>query len=175
MRDAERRGGVHASVRVDRSRIPVLFSLLALVLLAPGATAPLEGCAAGDGGASRACTEIGCNDGVGFVVARGAIEPRERVVASACVGGRCTTHRFDPDAFAQPGGVRIDAWLPPETLDAARSHTASLTLREGATTILELERTVALRRSQPNGPGCPPTCHGASVRVTAADVRGAAG
>jgi hypothetical protein len=150
----------------------MLVPLLALVLVAPGATSPFAGCAGDDGAGGRACTEIGCNDGVTFALSPGAIQPAGRVVAKACVGGRCTTHRFDPDAFAQPGGVRIDAWLPPETLDAGRSHTASLTIRAGQDTIVELERTVELERSQPNGPGCPPICHNATVRVTADDVRG---
>lgn len=147
-----------------------------LVLVAPGATSTVAGCggeASGEGTA-HACTEIGCNDGVDFIVARRAIRPVERVLAKACVYGRCTTHRFDPHAFAQPGGVRIGAWLPPGTLDPARSHTATLTIREGRRTILELERTVELETSQPNGPDCPPTCHNATIRVSADEARASA-
>ena len=171
MRDTGARGAVHRSLRTRRSRVPAVVSLLALVLLAPGATSTVAGCA-GDGGAGgRACTEIGCNDGVTFVVARGAIDHLERGVAKACLDGRCRRHRLDADVFGRPGGIALDAWFPAETLDPAASHTASLTIRDGPRTIFALERRVELEGSRPNGPGCPPTCHNATIRVTAADVR----
>ena len=158
-------------MRARLSRIPLLVPLLALLLLAPGATSPFTGCSGDDRAGGRACTEIGCSDGVTFVVARRAIEPVRGVVAKACLDGRCRTHRIDPDQFSEPGGVPIDAWFPPDTLDARATHRASITIQEGRRTIFELERRIELETSQPNGAGCPPTCHNATVRITAADVR----
>ena len=158
-------------MRARLSRGPILVPLLALVLVAPGATTPLVGCAGEDAGGGRACTEIGCSDGVTFVVARGALDSTRKLVARACLDGTCKTHRLSPEMLDQAGGVALDAWFAPDTLDPSREHEASLTIREGRRAIFGLERAVTLETSQPNGPGCPPTCHSATVRIDAADVR----
>ena len=149
----------------------MLVPVLALALVAPGASSPFVGCTSEDGVGGQACTEIGCSDGVMFVLARGALQATGGVVARACLDGKCKTHRLNRDTLTQGGGVLVDVWFAPDTLDPGREYMASLTVRDGRRTIFELERPVTLETSQPNGADCPPTCHNAQVRVTAADVR----
>ena len=150
-----------------RSRLPVV-PLAVLVLAAPGATSPFSGCSSSPG---RACTLIGCNDGVGFFVARDAIEPVGAVSVRLCLDGRCRTERPPAEVFSQPGGTAFMAAFRPGALDPRREHRASITIRDGETVVYRLARRVALTRNQPNGPGCGPVCHQTDLRITAPDVR----
>ena len=151
-----------------RSRLP-LVPLIALVLLAPGATSPFPGCTPQENG-RNACTLIGCNDGVGFFVERNAVRPRGAVAVRLCLDGRCHTEHPQAEVFSQPGGTAFMAAFRPGSLDEARDHEASITITNGDVVVYRRTEKVALQRTRPNGPGCGPVCHNADLRVTRADV-----
>ncbi len=153
------------------SRVPLVVALLAILLVAPGASSPLAGCTSDDGSGGRACTEIGCNDGATFVLDPDGFRSLGDLRARACLDGRCRSFRLDDPALALRDGIRLDVLFPAQTLDPAAAHTASIVITDGTRITYETRHRLRLERSQPNGDGCPPTCHNATVRVTAEDVR----
>ena len=127
---------------------------VALLLIAMAAPAGL-GCGQGD------CTEIGCSTGVSFelrnVPGGTAGAPRVR----ACADGRCRTFRhpggFDAVEVALPG-IREQ---PPVRASVVVWDRAGRPIGQAVT-------RVSLRKWQPNGRACPPTCYTAGLNF---DVR----
>ena len=126
----------------------------AIIALAVLATA---GCGGDESGAEpaptpRACTEIGCSDGVYVELSR---VPRDARV-TLCVNGRCRRARA-----AGPGRWQVDAPLGPAPGDAV---SVAVTVRRGGRTIARAAERLAVRTVQPNGPGCPPVCRMVTAR-----------
>lgn len=134
--------------------------LVALVLV----MAPAVGCQ------ERACTEIGCQDGLTFVLPASSEWIGSQV--EICVGDLCGTveslssgdqQASDPLA----GAVRLDGnrlvWVgSPERLDYEAPVELTVTGPFGGTgTRFDPDWT----ESRPNGPDCPPVCRAAEVDV----------
>ena len=165
-----------------------------LAPLALAAAALLAGCAGAHAGGTsddrgpaasattappRACTEIGCQSSLTMKGTRLAaiLAGRRPLTVTACLDRDCVTHRV-PAGRCAGLGARIGDGLecadrtlvvlpPPSRQDmGSGSHSARLTLASGAAVLLD-ERVDGIRftRFAPNGPGCPPTCWIAVVRL----------
>jgi hypothetical protein len=148
-----------------RSIVPRLGFVAVALLVLPGAAFSGSACSGDPGGGGRACTEIGCEDGVTFTFGAGALAGAAApVVLTACIDDQCTkevVRRRDLRSWSQ-----AMARAPAESLDPTVRHTASLTVVDGrGMTVFWTTRTVKLRTTRPNGPGCPPSCHQAQVAV----------
>jgi hypothetical protein len=163
-------GDATTSVAVPRRRLPARVLVLRLgsvalaLLLVPGAAFSGSGCSREAGG-GRACTEIGCEDGVTFMFGAGDLASLPApVTLTACIDDACTkevVRKSDLGSWSQ-----TMARVPAGTLDPGVRHAARLTIVDGrGATVFRAKRTVALRATQPNGPGCPPTCRQAQLRV----------
>jgi hypothetical protein len=131
----------------------------------------------------RACTEIGCESQLTFTGAKlGALlGSARRLTVRACLDVRCETVTIEPRecqelAFlqggerflCQQGNLTFKPLAPGDTTDLSRgAHTVSLrvTGEDGATLLHETVEGTVFTREQPNGPGCPPVCFLAIVRL----------
>ena len=100
----------------------------------------------------RACTEIGCSDGV-YVELHDV--PRDAEV-TLCVDDRCR-----PARAGAPGLGQVDAPLGSAAGDAVR---VAITVRRDGRTIARGAERLEVRTEQPNGPGCPPVCRMVTAR-----------
>jgi hypothetical protein len=101
--------------------------------------------------------ERGCPDLTGCVSQLSVRLPAGTTSGSACVGGVCTTAVVD-GALQVPLGRRAEG-------DTA---TVTVTLPGSAT---PYEGEVALTRTRPNGPACPPVCVTGAAEVDVAGQR----
>lgn len=122
-----------------------------------GAREPDRGAPSGERPPPRACTLIGCTSSV--VVRLVSLPPGVRS-ARVCVEGRCGS----ATPIRGPGVVRGP--LPRSERRAGNlvSVTVELRDRHGAVT-RRLPGIARVRRTRPNGPGCPPTCFQARLRL----------
>jgi hypothetical protein len=111
---------------------------------------PLAGCSLID---DRACTSIGCEDGLSVQI---EAPPAEAFTLQALVGGAVTA------TFECPGGGCAFAFLREV---GAEEVTLRLTWAGGAREATVRPEYVAF---QPNGPDCPPVCRQAVVQFAAA-------
>jgi len=100
----------------------------------------------------RACTEIGCSDGVYVQLSD---VPRDAEV-TLCVDGRCR-----PARAGAPGLGQVDAPLGRAAGETVR---VAITVRRGGRTIARASERLEVRTERPNGPGCPPMCRMATAR-----------
>ena len=101
-----------------------------------------------------ACTEIGCASGVHIELDRLPAEARS---ARVCVDGRCGRKQPLPPESA--GGGFVEARLPKGKRRANASVGVRIVLLDREGRVLTRSRTRArVRRTQPNGSGCPPVC-----------------
>jgi hypothetical protein len=123
------------------------------VLLTVVATLGASGCEQ-----PRACTEIGASNGVN-VSAPGLARPGQLEV-EVCVVGQCATGPLFADGPAE-------AFVELAAVDSVETRTYRVTVRgaDGAVVVPAQEHTVGARRVQPNGEGCPPVAHQASVSL----------
>lgn len=130
---------------MTRHRISVLLALVAL-FGASGCDQP------------RACTEIGASNGIN-VSAPGLVRT-EQLEVEVCVGGQCATGPLFVDGPAE-------AFIELAAVDSAEPRTYQVTVRMpgGPVVVPTQEHTVSARRVQPNGEGCPPVAHQASVSL----------
>ncbi len=137
-----------------------------LTTIACGVALVLSGCV-------RQCNDIGCMNGVSvddlgqFDV---ALLP---LVVTICADEVCSTERIEP-SVVDPDATTVGIG-PALMLDEhdEREVTVTVEVHSDATgaTLFAATGTAHLRRSQPNGPGCPDTCYGASMRYDAATDR----
>jgi hypothetical protein len=127
---------------------------IALALLALSACGDDDdgGTAATPTPTARACTEIGCLDGVSVDVNR---VPRGARV-TLCIDGRC-----QPAQVAAPILYTVSGPLERSSGDAAR---ISITVRRDGRTIARTAKRFEVRTERPNGPGCPPLCRFVNAR-----------
>lgn len=112
-------------------------------------------------GSVQTCTLIGCDSGVTLHLTE-ATADRGPLRVRLCVDGECTEQRADQGRGTAIVGVyrEPERWEPGERV---RVH-ATLTTEDGEV-VAEIDQVVELRRVQPNGPDCPPTCAQARVEV----------
>ncbi len=110
----------------------------------------LAGC--GSVASTRSCTEIGCMSRISVVVD----EPGERPL-EACVGAACST----ADERA-PNELFLDG------LEVGDDVEVVVRVAGGGADVARAK--VAPGRHRPNGPGCPPECRSARLRLTVEDL-----
>jgi hypothetical protein len=116
------------------------------------------------------CTLIGCTNAVTFQlgVAVQQFGVDEAVQVRACVGSECTTEVVtkpsEPGAFgSQSFLVGTDGTLRFSFVGSI-ADTVSLELRKNGNVVVSESRSgVTFGKSNPNGPGCEPTCRTATV------------
>jgi hypothetical protein len=131
----------------------------------------------------RPCTEIGCMNGLVLALEPSAGWPPGRYELELSLDGRaatCTGELPLPACDAGPAlscagaPVRIGesgCAMPPNThafSDIAlneRPARVSIVIRHDERELLRETLTPTYRRSQPNGPGCPPTCDSAHATL----------
>ena len=128
-------------------------ALLAVVI-------PLAGCLE----VPRACTEIGCTDGVSIELQDAAGQPLEGLSGTLTFDGQAlafdcgddTGGGNDPGVTCLGGSIWLDL-ATPDTIDYAIDY-------EGATHTGQV--SLDYEELQPNGPDCPPVCEQASATIT---------
>lgn len=124
-------------------------------------------------GCVRNCNEIGCINGVSVDTVGQFDATLLPIVVTTCADDVCSTERIETSVVA-PGETTVGIG-PAVQLDepGEREVTVSVEVHSEATgaTLFAATGTARLRRSQPNGPGCPDTCYGASMRYDAATDR----
>ncbi|MCB9565764.1 MAG: hypothetical protein H6710_00800 [Myxococcales bacterium] len=159
--------------------------------LAPLLVLALVGCARSGGETPRACTEIGCMDGL-----RIALEPSSGMPAGAyvidleidgaatrcegnlplkpCEEGSSVTCSSDAVVVEESGCA-----MAPEAqalsgilFESARPKDVKVTIRRDGEVVAEAELSPEYRRLEPNGPGCPPICEQAEATLTLAAAAG---
>ena len=126
-----------------------LFAIAGTVALALAGV----GAAGGTDPAPIACTEIGCASGVHIQLDR---LPSEARSARVCVDGRCG--RKQPLSPGSGGGF-VEARLPKGKRRARASVGVRIVVLDREGRVLARSRTRGrVRRTQPNGGGCPPVC-----------------
>lgn len=124
-------------------------------------------------GCVRQCNDIGCIDGVTIDLVGMFDVTLLPLVVTTCADDVCSTERIE-HSVVEPGATAVGI-APAVVLDepGEREVTVTVEVRSDATgaTVFAATGTAHLRRSQPNGPSCPDTCYGASVRYDAATDR----
>lgn len=131
----------------------------------------------GDDQTFLACTQIGCESAITFLVPHDLVA-EESYEVEACVGVRCSTETLEVPAPAHGPYVGVDAGDITLMIDTDRvllrlpeqdwsgTHEVSLVVRDASGTILtDAETETDFERQQPNGPDCPPTCWFAEVAI----------
>lgn len=127
-----------------------------------------------DGPIDHACTEIGCSDGYSLILESAALAEGTYEVALSDGEGFSETCTFR--VSHQPGDCAADRCVVDEDCNATYAVGVSgqddvitviyavtgdelqLDVTLDATPVLQETYTAAYEESQPNGPGCPPTC-----------------
>lgn len=144
-------------------------------------TVLLTACAGAPPGDGRACTEIGCADGLFVRVTPGAPWPSGEYrfiveaggVTTTCTGSlplpACETRAITCDREGVVSIAESGCALPPSAhafgdLDLpATPEQLTVEVQHEGRTVARETFTPAYQTSQPNGPGCPPICTNASV------------
>jgi hypothetical protein len=132
---------------------PLIVAVFVAACLTPALVAAQE--------PDQACTLIGCSSGVGVNVKSVAqVAGAKRV--TVCVNDKC--RRFSTTTSV----ARVNA----PGLSGDERATVKVVVRgSGDRVLLRVVRRVALRRLQPNGPGCPPVCWNRSLKLDVAGRR----
>jgi hypothetical protein len=142
-------------------------------LLAAGLLVPvmvLGGCAPRT--SERACTAMGCVNGVVFHLRRGVLPvegPRAARTISACLDGNCSTLRANPVQRCHGGDLHClgDRIMLDKHAEDDAVHEVRLKVTDAAGRVLaHVEQQVRFTVSYPNGRDCPPPCWQASVDVS---------
>lgn len=144
----------------------VVAAVVLLLIAAPACGADDEPArTAQDPGGGPVCTEIGCSSGVSVQsddLDRRA--PGWRSV-TVCLEDRCRR-------FERGSGGPLLAMVEDRSLRSERRVRVRVVVRgRGGRRLLRAQRTVMLRRTQPNGPGCEPVCFQASLRLVGGRLR----
>lgn len=109
-----------------------------------------DGAGADHGAPERACTLIACGPGMRIDLRR---LPDDARAVRVCIRGACG----DAQPIAQP--ATVTASLPPAVRrDGAVVGVAVRVLDDEGKVIDRMAGSTEVRRTLPNGPGCPPTC-----------------
>jgi len=160
---------------------------MALALLLTTACAPKSDASTNGGSSSpepMACTEIGCQDGLLVQVSPSASWPAGEYAYAIEIDDQtitCTGTIPLPDCDSQ--GITCDAEgvivtvsgcaLPPEehafgdVMIPEPATSVSVTITKDGTEVANGSWTPEYQTSQPNGPGCEPTCTSATVELAA--------
>lgn len=124
----------------------------------------------------RACTAIGCDNQLRVVVAQD-LQPGTEYEIETCVGERCAEATIvvpqgGGAVGASDGAITLETepdaviFRLPDT-DWSGEHRVTATVRDAASgdMLAAVDEEVEFRRSQPNGPDCPPVCWFAEVRA----------
>jgi hypothetical protein len=129
-----------------------------------------------------ACTEIGCNDGLSVLI-RPAAErflPGHYEVSVAVAGEARRSCYFvisnDPDICALDHCVEVEdcnamysvGYPVPERVEISYpviEAPVDLQVKRDGAVLVQMAVEPAYHEMRPNGPGCPPTCHRASVEL----------
>lgn len=144
---------------------------------------------AGCGGTSHGCTEIGCADGVSIELAMLASKymsqlPLTVKVCTGAGGASCITLTVKTQpgqsatcevpamagvgCFVGPNGT-VNVQVPPSAADLAAGKVDVQVTVTDAMSMKVFDQTtpgVVLEATMPNGPGCEPTCHEGSLKLT---------
>lgn len=120
---------------------------LGVVALIP---AVLAACSTGP----SACSAVGADSGVSVKVEPGLLSPAAPVAVTACVDGICQIQTYTP--ATSPIFVAVTPVNNGEMI-------VSVSLTAGAQQISTGKTATRTVKSQPNGPGCPPTVWEAKV------------
>jgi hypothetical protein len=104
----------------------------------------------------HACTEIGCDSGVGVRTTPIRHQLPDADHFEVCLNRKCRTFSPETDfAFVRNRSIH-------------REKRVTVRLRvfdENGERLASMRRKVRLHRFRPNGPDCPPTCFGSSLKV----------
>jgi hypothetical protein len=147
--------------------------------------ASLLGCAVSGCNVGFACTEIGCNDGVTVALPGLATKSMALPLSiEVCAGsGNCVTAELTKPAAgfacevktgAAPascsvttgGDVSVFVGLPSGADATAAINVTAKVTDSASAKVLDTSKSVTPIESTPNGDGCEPTCHGATVSLT---------
>ncbi len=146
--------------------------------------AALLGVAASGCNIGFACTDIGCNDGVTVAVTGlGTKSTALPLSIEVCAGsGNCVTAELTKTAggfscelktgavpaFCSTNGGDVSVFVGlPASADGTASITVTAKVTDSASArVLDTSKSVTPIESTPNGDGCEPTCHGATVSLT---------
>ena len=164
------------------------LAVLSLTFLACGDGHRHMGDMHGDDGSSS-CTEIGCADGVSLELAGVASKYATSLplAVHVCVDATCIDYqlargtdgtvacnRAPAAAYTSTTttcSLRSDGVLDVEFVDtagafASGSHVLAVSLKSAGGIVYEHAEMLTMKTSQPNGPGCEPTCYRAEVSLT---------
>jgi|SRR5918995_634961 hypothetical protein len=112
--------------------------------------------------APNACTEIGCDSGVGVRTTPIRHQLPDADHFEVCLNRKCRTFSPETDfAFVRNRSIH-------------REKRVTVRLRvfdENGERLAAARRRIRLHRYRPNGPDCPPTCFGNSLRVDPKTLR----
>ena len=128
------------------NRVPLALALLLVTTLA--------GCNSNEPAMPRACTLIGCVSGLQVEIT-GAL-PAAYSLRVDVTGSSTAPRTITCDAGTQCANpVMFEDFTPDSVVVELRADTA----------VRRIEQRVTYQTSQPNGPGCPPTCRQAMIRI----------
>ena len=130
--------------------------MVVAALLLPTATSA-------DSPRGRICTQIGCVSGITVKLPAPTELPSRAARVTVCMDDRCRAVRV-----ARSRDVAQSVWIEDRSLSAPTRVRVRVVVRGAhGRTLSRAERDIALSRTQPNGPDCPPTCWSAALRVDA--------
>jgi hypothetical protein len=132
-----------------------------LVIAVAAATAVLSATAARGDDPPKVCAAVGCASGVFVDVADAKRDIPAAVAATVCVAKRCRRVRH----LGQPIRVQHDS------LAHSPVRVRVVLYDKRGKRLLRVSRSVKMRRTQPNGPDCPPICFGRHLRLETAPGR----
>jgi hypothetical protein len=135
------------------------LGLAVTTVVALPALLALGGCDDDGTGFIQTCTLIGCDSGVTVHLTE-ATRERGPLTIRLCVDGECTEQSADRGRGTAIVGVyrEPERWEPGERVRVE----ATVATEEGEV-VAAADEVVELRRVQPNGRDCPPTCAQARV------------
>lgn len=126
---------------------------------------------------ARVCTQMGCENTVGYWIPEEAYEtwgvgPEAPLVVETCVDGDCRT--LEVTRYDRGGCCRIEGDLAvvDDAFDPNTEYlvTLQVTDSQGMVRYARTDSGVKLEKTQPNGPYCSPTCFGWYMELTPEDL-----
>ena len=116
---------------------------------------------------STACTAVGCSSGAFVDLAAFTGANRAVTEAIVCIDDHCETHSATAPGATAPIALARASAITPLTEEATVTVKVTLKGADGRVLASDSTRT-RLRKNQPNGPTCEPTCYVARLRITPA-------
>jgi hypothetical protein len=111
-----------------------------------------------------ACTLVGCHTGITINTNEVAKTVKGAAYVTLCIGGKCETERASRANLIGFDGSQLRG-----TVRGDGSYDVTLTVsdRRGAAILITSRNVRHLRKLQPNGAACGPTCYVASLELRA--------